>query len=190
MFSAYFLNFGWKGDAPGDTWHARRVPGVVSRCGALGLAYSESSREGLSGLGHAGHVAGSGASGEFSRLGTREHVSYSQGFRMWFYGLGTRDRWHSRRQPEEVSRGVLGDRCRIRRLPGRCHSRGSRCTRELPGGLRRTRSFRGHVAHSGASGYYHSGTSGGAGVVGTRGTWPSPKDSEEGSGEGFEGSTR
>ena len=85
-----------KRKTPGDTWRTRRVPGEGgSRAGALGelpgggsrgTAHSESSREGLSGLGHAGHVVGSGASGEFSRLGTREHVSYSQGFRMWFTG--------------------------------------------------------------------------------------------------------
>ena len=81
-----------KRKAPGDTWRTRRVPGVGgSRAGALGelpgggsrgTAHSESSREGLSGLGHAGHVAGLGASG----------VS--------------------------LPAGVLGDRCRVRRLPG------------------------------------------------------------------------
>src|SRR5438128_10454075 len=139
-----------KRKAPGDTWRTRRVPGVGgSRAGALGelpgggsrgTAHSESSREGLSGFGHAGHVAGSGASG----------VS--------------------------LPAGVLGDRCRVRRLPGQLslaglathsgasgrlaahselpgtrgafggirskyHSRGSRRTRVLPGGLRRTRSL-------------------------------------------------
>ncbi len=110
------------------------MPGVG---GSRGSAHSESSREGLSGLGHA---AGSGASG----------VS--------------------------LPAGVLGDRCRVRRLPGQLslaglathsgasgrlaahselpgtrgafggirskyHSRGSRRTRVLPGGLRRTRSL-------------------------------------------------
>ena len=63
-----------KRKTPGDTWRTRRVPGVGgARAGALGelpgggsrgTAHSESSREGLSGLSHAGHVAGSGASGE------------------------------------------------------------------------------------------------------------------------------
>src|SRR5438132_10863103 len=94
-----FSKLGLEKGAPGDTWRACRVPGrslgaglsgrghsESSGRGSRGTAYSESSREGLSGLGHAGHVAGSGASGEFSRLGTREHVSYSQGFRMWFTG--------------------------------------------------------------------------------------------------------
>src|SRR5438128_1465098 len=74
--------------------------GSLSVWGSRGTAHSESSREGLSGLGHAGHVAGSGASGGFSRQGysgtgvllgglpdmaygldTRGQGSYSEGFR-------------------------------------------------------------------------------------------------------------
>src|SRR5438128_6967626 len=128
IFSAYFLNFGWKGDAPGDTWHARRVPGVVSRCGlsgwrtrrapgrgSRGTSHSEIARVGLSGLGHAGHVAGSGASGDSPGRGTRGQVSCSEDSRIWLTG------W------------TLGDRCRVRRLPGQL-------------------SLAGLAAHSGASG--------------------------------------
>src|SRR5438128_2023589 len=66
-----------KRNAPGDMWRARRVRCSLSVWGSRGTAHSESSREGLSGLGHAVHVAGSGASGGFSRLGTRGHVARS-----------------------------------------------------------------------------------------------------------------
>src|SRR5438128_12453310 len=127
-----YFNSAEKGITPGDTWHARRVPGVASRCGgSRGAAHSESSREGLSRLGHAGHVAGSGASGEFSRLGTREHVSRSaapgENITCWTRGaLGASGRkYYSQRT--RILRGKVslaahsessGDTWRIRRLPG------------------------------------------------------------------------
>src|SRR6266542_4366583 len=86
----------------------------LSVWGSRGSAHSESSREGLSGLGHAGHVAGSGASGDSPGRGTREQVSCSEDSRIWLTG------W------------TLGDRCRVRRLPGQL-------------------SLAGLAAHSGAS---------------------------------------
>ena len=73
--------------------------------GLSGAAHSESSREGLSRLGHAGHAAGSEASevslpagysgtgvllrglpDEAYGLGTRGQVAYSEGFRMRLTG--------------------------------------------------------------------------------------------------------
>ncbi len=118
-----------KRKTPGDTWRTRRVPGVGgSRAGALGelpgggsrgTAHSESSREGLSGLGHAGHVAGSGASGEApseSVLWTRVALA---GLPDVVYGLGTRGQVAcSVTSGGSLPAGVLGDRCRVRRLPG------------------------------------------------------------------------
>ena len=173
-----------KRKAPGDTWRTRRVPGVGgSRAGALG------------------ELPG-GALGARPR-GTRGGLGSIRGSSQRECPLDTR---RTRRAPgcglrvrHSGTGGVLGD---IRRKSlagysgtgvafGGCRGGVTRGARDALG------SFREACGALGASGYYHSGTSrytsgtsGGAGVVGTRGTWPSPKDSEEGSGEGFEGGTR
>src|SRR5438105_12784615 len=115
-----YFNSAEKGITPGDTWHARRVPGVVSRCGgSRGAAHSESSREGLSRLGHAGHAAGSGAPGEApgeSVFGTRVVLA---GLPDVVYGLSIRGQVACSATSEgSLPAGVLGDRCRVRRLPG------------------------------------------------------------------------
>src|SRR5438105_3748521 len=86
-----YFNSAEKGITPGDTWHARRVPGVVSRCGgSRGVAHSESSREGLSRLGHAGHAAGSEASGVSLPAGYSGTGVLLGGLPDEAYGLGTR----------------------------------------------------------------------------------------------------
>ena len=106
-----------KRNAPGDTWRARRVRGSLSVWGSRGTAHSESSREGLSGLGHAVHVAGSGASGGFSRLGTRGHVARSAA---------------PGENPTRWTRGALGcfrEGLRLRHSGSSGESLNSRCTR-------------------------------------------------------------
>src|SRR6266540_1322301 len=85
-----------KRKAPGDTWRTRRVPGV----GALGLAHSESSREGVLGARPTRRAPGRGSRGSATRDTWRArehpgklparvssgHASHSQGSRMWFTG--------------------------------------------------------------------------------------------------------
>src|SRR5438105_3910632 len=97
---------------------------MVSRCGgSRGTAHSESSREGLSGLGHAGHVAGSRASGGFW-----EHVACSKGSRMGFFRFrhsgtgGTFRRCFQKGVskwpvPKEASGLAFGTGVILRRLP-------------------------------------------------------------------------
>src|SRR6266508_3014758 len=86
-FSVYF-NSAEKGITLGGTWPTRRVPGVVSRCGgSRGAANSESSREGLSRLGHA---AGSKASGVSLPAGYSGTGVLLGGLSNEAYGLGTR----------------------------------------------------------------------------------------------------
>ncbi len=113
------------------------MPGVG---GSRGSAHSESSREGLSGLGHAGHAAGSGASGvslPAGVLGDRCRVRRLPG-QLSLAGLATRSGASGRLAAHSELPGTRGAFGGIR---SKYHSRGSRRTRVLPGGLRRTRSL-------------------------------------------------
>ena len=86
---------------------------------ALGrAAHSGSTREGFSRLGHAGHMAGSGASGETpgeSVLGTRVLLG---GLPDVFCGLGTRGQVASSATSEGIlPAGYLGTRVILRKFP-------------------------------------------------------------------------
>ncbi len=144
-FSVYF-NPAEKGITPGDTWHSRRVPGVVSRCGGS-RAQSTRRAPGRGSRGsatrdtwrareHPGEVSRQGYSGTGVLLGGLPDEAY---------GLGTRGQVaYSEASGGRLTAGILGDRCRVRRLPGQL-------------------SLAGLAAHSGASGRVLS-----VGVLGTR----------------------
>ena len=182
----------------------------VSRCGALGPGALGEFREGFSGHGLLGELPGGALGarprGTRGRLGSIRGVlpaGYSgtrvvlAGLPDVVYGLGTRGQVaSSATSGGSLSRGTRGQVSHSEAagevsLAGLAMHSGASgrlaAHSELPG----TRgAFGGFRVLSLGDFTVHSGTSGGAGVVGTRGTWPSPKDSEEGSGEGFEGGTR
>src|SRR5438105_4529561 len=90
-FSVYFNSAEKKNHFPGTRGVLAECSGVITRCGGLGCgAHSESSREELSRLGHAGHAAGSEASGVSLPAGYSRTGVLLGGLPDEAYGLGTR----------------------------------------------------------------------------------------------------
>src|SRR5438128_1317518 len=106
--------------------------------------------------------------------------------------MGTRDTCRLGRHPEELSRLWYSGHVAHSQAFGESIARWtSRRTRELPGGLRCTRRLPGRLAAHSKAGVvlrrrFRRGVSKGL-SAGFWDTWPSPKGSEGGSDEGFEG---
>src|SRR6266542_1495198 len=154
LFSGHFLNLGWKRGAPGDTWRARRVPGKSLGAGLSGQRTRRAPGRGARGSATWDTWLAREHPEELPARVSSGHASYSQGSRIWFrvrhsgtgvaFGgfrggvtRGARDALGSFREACGAL-GASGDTWRIRGIRSKYHSRGSRRTRVLPGGLRRT----------------------------------------------------